>query len=85
MPPKTKRQIAGSLNLARKTKQSQARKAKQSRTMHGESSRVCINEANELDELLSATDALDADNSNMMSDTDHITETFYEDWVSHLD
>ena len=56
--------------------------------MHGEPSRVCIYEANKLDELLSGTDALDTDNeetdpsfvleSSTMSDSDYITETFCE-------
>ena len=93
--PQTKRQRADSLKLARKTKQLQARKAKRSRTTHEESSRVCVDEANELDELLTGTDALDTDNeetdpsfvleSSMMSDSEYITETFCEDWVSHID
>ena len=87
--PKTKMQRAESLKLARKTKQLQARKAKRSQTMHGEPSRVCINEANKLEKLLSGTNALDTDNeetnpsfvleSNMMSDSDYIIETFCED------
>ena len=95
MPPKTNRQRAESLKLARKIKQLQARKAKRSRMMQGVPSRVCINEASELDELLSGTDALDTDSEetnpsfvleiSMLSDSDYSTKTFCEDWVSHLD
>ena len=88
MPPKSVRQrhVAHSLQIARE--------AKRMREAGEESSSTRTTAVDELEELVSSTDALDTDDegkdpsfeleSSILSDTDYVAENFCEDWVSHL-
>ncbi len=97
MPPKSrkKRHVYASLEMARA-----AKKRRKDGAEASGSGEVEIQEAAERDDDLGvldtmSDDALDAEDeavdptfdldSSMKSDTDHIAETFCEDWVSHLD
>ena len=95
MPPKSKRKLSLEKNCER------AREAKRKRnsgegTSSGTVSEVRIGDDTSLSQLVAMPDdALDTDDeavdpsfdldSSVRSDTDHIVETFCEDWVCHLD